>query len=408
MSYGYQNQASRPWHHLLQRQLQQHFYKKVTDLGNLPEGLVNFLVTINEAYHRFDMDQAMLERSLELSSKELLEANAKLQRVLKDVEAQVQDRTEDLSQANAALEHTLQELQSTQLQLIQQEKMSSLGQLVAGIAHEINNPTNFIYGNVIHAQDYIEGLLDMVRLYQATYPHPTPEIRQLAQSIELDYLATDLPQLLASMHTGSERIREIVMSLRSFSRLDEATVKWVNLHEGLDSALMLIQGRLQARPERPTIQVIKQFSALPLVECYAGQLNQVFLNVLTNAVDAIDERFIDQQPLGSVEGIVDVPIIHIQTTVPTPGRVHITIMDNGWGMDKTSQESLFNPFYTTKPVGQGTGLGLSISYQIICDRHQGNLTCTSTLGVGTTFVIEIPITQESVVPGVKPPNSPSG
>jgi adenylate cyclase len=295
------------------------------------------LGAINEAYYQFDMDQAMLERSLELSSKELLEANAKLQRVLKNVEAQVQERT-------AALEQTLQELKSTQLQLIQQEKMSSLGQLVAGIAHEINNPTNFIYGNVIHAQDYIEGLLDVVKLYQRTYPHPTVEIQQLLQAVELDYLAEDLPQLLASMHTGSERIREIVMSLRNFSRLDEAAVKRVNLHEGLDSALMLLQGRLQQRSERPAIQVIKQYGALPLVECYAGQLNQVFMHVLTNAIDAIDGQFDRQHmPEGHLghqrtsghrvanDASRDIPIIHIQTTVSATEWVQITITDNGYG-----------------------------------------------------------------------------
>ncbi|MDA0266165.1 MAG: ATP-binding protein [Cyanobacteria bacterium] len=401
MSYAYQNRANRPWHRLLQRQLKRHLYKKATDLADLPEELVRFLAAVNEAYHQFDLDQAMLERSLELSSQELLEANGKLQQVVKTIEAQVQQRTEDLSQANAALEQTLQELQATQLQLIQQEKMSSLGQLVAGIAHEINNPTNFIYGNVIHAQDYMEGLLDLIRLYQTTYPQPTPAIQKLSQSIELDYLAADLPQLLASMHTGSERIREIVMSLRSFSRLDEATVKRVNLHEGLDSTLMLLQGRFQQRPDRSTIQVIKQYGALPLVECYAGQLNQVFMNVLANATDAIDERFGGQQTLADAD---EIPIIHIQTAVSAPGWVKITIMDNGLGMDKTVQDNVFNPFYTTKPVGQGTGLGLSISYQIICDRHQGNLICASTSGVGTTFAIEIPITQESSQSALKPPN----
>ncbi|MGD1905640.1 MAG: sensor histidine kinase [Leptolyngbyaceae cyanobacterium] len=395
MSYAYQNRANRPWHSLLQRQLKRHLYKKVADLSDLPEDFVQFLAAVNEAYHRFDLDQAMLERSLELSSKELLEANAKLQRVLKDVEAQVQQRTEDLSQANAALEQTLKDLQATQLQLIQQEKMSSLGQLVAGIAHEINNPTNFIYGNVIHAQDYMEGLLDLVKLYQATY-QPTPEIQQLSKSIELEYLATDLPQLLASMHTGSERIREIITSLRSFSRLDEATVKRVSLHEGLDSTLMLLQGRFQSTPKRPAIQVIKQYGTLPLVECYAGQLNQVFMNILSNAIDALDARFDTQQVTTLPGAKANVPIIHIQTVVPTPGWVQITIADNGSGMEESVRENLFTPFYTTKPVGQGTGLGLSISYQI-CDRHQGRLSCASTPGIGTTFMIEIPVGTDSLI-----------
>jgi signal transduction histidine kinase len=390
MSHAYHNQAALPWHRLLQRQLKRYLYKKVADLSDVPEDFVQFLTAINEAYHQFDRDQAMLERSLELSSKELLEANAELQRVLKNVEAQVQQRTEDLSQANAALEKTLKELQATQLQLIQQEKMSSLGQLVAGIAHEINNPTNFIYGNVIHAQDYMEGLLDLVKLYQTTY-QPTPEIQKFAQAIELDYLATDLPRLLTSMHTGSERIREIVTSLRNFSRLDEATVKRVNIHEGLDSTLMLLQGRFQATPERPAIQVIKQYSSLPEVECHAGQLNQVFMNILSNAVDALDDRFNAQQVTTLPSAHAGVPIIHLQTIVPTPGWVQITIADNGLGMKETVRENLFNPFYTTKPVGQGTGLGLSISYQIICDRHQGHLNCASTPGVGTTFMIEVPV-----------------
>ncbi|MEG4800787.1 PAS domain S-box protein [Microcoleus sp. ARI1-B5] len=286
------------------------------------------------------------------------------------------------------LEQTLQQLTSAQSQLIQSEKMSSLGQLVAGVAHEINNPVNFIYGNLSHANEYTQDLLHLIELYQNHYPEPVPEIQEEVEAIELEFLMDDLPKLLTSMKVGADRIQLIVASLRTFSRMDEAEMKAVNIHEGIDSTLMILQHRLKAKHNHREIEVIKEYSQLPLVECYAGQLNQVFMNILSNALDALEER---DSRLSADQMRQNPSIISIKTEMPKPDRVLVRIADNGPGMTETVRNQLFNPFFTTKPVGKGTGMGLSISYQIVTDRHNGSLQCTSSPGNGAEFAIEIPL-----------------
>ncbi|WP_448561981.1 ATP-binding protein [Trichothermofontia sp.] len=282
------------------------------------------------------------------------------------------------------LSEALGYLRKTQSQLIQSEKMSSLGQLVAGIAHEINNPVNFISGNLTHASDYFQDLHHLIELYQEYYPDPVPELQAYAEEIDLEFLLEDLSKLLNSMHVGTERIRQIVLSLRNFSRLDEAEVKPVNLHDGIDSTLLILQGRLKAKGPWSGIEIRKCYGDLPLIECYASQLNQVFMNILSNAIDALIDR-------------PDPRIITITTDValadadPTTKVAKITIADNGPGIPENVRQQIFDPFFTTKPVGQGTGLGLSICYQIVVEKHHGWINCTSTLGEGTTFTIEIPV-----------------
>lgn len=291
-----------------------------------------------------------------------------------------------LREKNQQLEHTLHELQHTQSQLIQSEKMSSLGQLVAGIAHEINNPVNFIFGNLSHVREYSQGLLNLLHLYQKEYPNAGSEIQDEIEEIDLEFITEDLPNLLSSMKVGADRIREIVLSLRNFSRIDEADMKDVDIHEGIDSTLMILHNRLKAKPDHPNIQVIKEYGKLPRIECYAGQMNQVFMNVLTNAIDALDEY----NKKRTLEDIKANPSwIKIRTEV-LDGRVLIRIADNGLGMTEEVRQKLFNPFFTTKPIGKGTGLGLAISYQIVVEKHRGQVECISAPGEGAEFIIEIP------------------
>lgn len=301
-----------------------------------------------------------------------------------ELEARVEERTQELSK-------TLQELQQTHTQLVQSEKMSSLGQLVAGVAHEINNPINFIHGNLTPAHEYTQDLLHLIALYQQEYPHPTQPIQTEIAAIELDFLKDDLPKLLQSMRSGSERIREIVKSLRNFSRLDEAEFKAVDIHEGLESTLMILQNRLKEKSNHPEIQIIKDYGQLPLVECYAGQLNQVFMNLLSNAIDALESAWPSVSGKSWAEKQAQPDQITIRTAVINQTWVQIAIADNGVGMTAAVQAKLFDPFFTTKPIGKGTGLGLSISYQIITEKHLGKLYCHSIPGAGTEFVIEIPI-----------------
>ncbi len=300
---------------------------------------------------------------------------------------QAQSKTRELEQA-------YHELQQTQSQLIQSEKMSSLGQLVAGVAHEINNPVNFIYGNLAHANDYLNDLISLLEQYKAAYPHPTPELAETIEAIDLDFLLSDLPKLFASMRVGADRIKEIVKSLRTFSRLDEADMKAVDLHESLESTLMILQNRLKAKSDRPAIQVVQNYSPLPKIDCYAGQLNQVFMNLISNAIDAMEERH-KQRPPEELEA--DPGCLWITTAV-VDNQARITIRDNGTGIPADKLGRIFDPFYTTKAVGKGTGLGLSISYQIVTEKHRGRLYCASQLGQGTEFVIEIPLSQPDLMP----------
>ncbi|HIK29642.1 MAG: GAF domain-containing sensor histidine kinase [Oscillatoriaceae bacterium SKW80] len=288
------------------------------------------------------------------------------------------------------LSQLLHDLQQSQAQLIQTEKMSSLGQLVAGIAHEINNPVNFIYGNLTYAHNYIQELLELVRLYQKFYPNPAPEITAHCKEIDFEFLCDDLPKLLKSMKMGAERIREIVLSLRNFSRIDQADMKLVDLHEGIENTLLILHNRIKGKAGNHRIKVVKEYGNLPLVECYPGQLNQVFMNIISNSIDAI-ESYNEQR---SPEEIRNNPSqITIRTELEEPDWVIVRISDNGPGMSESVRARLFDPFFTTKPVGKGTGLGLSISYQIVVQKHGGMISCHSELGKGTEFCVKIPLRQ---------------
>ncbi|MEB3826709.1 PAS domain-containing sensor histidine kinase [Phormidium sp. CCY1219] len=294
-----------------------------------------------------------------------------------------------LREKNQQLEQTLLELQKTQAQLIQTEKMSSLGQLVAGVAHEINNPVNFIYGNLNHARQYMQDSIEMISLYQAHYPDPVAPIKEFAEEIELDFVLEDLPKMLGSMQIGAERIREIVRSLRNFSRVDQAKCKAVDIHEGIENTLLLLKHRFKEKPGHPKIEIIKEFGDIGWVDCYAGQINQVFMNILSNAIDALEEIAM-REGSSSKDG----EPLQIRIRTERKGdRAVIRISDNGPGIPESVRRQLFDPFFTTKPPGKGTGLGLAIGYQIVVEKHRGNLQCTSTPGKGTEFTIEIPCNQ---------------
>jgi two-component system, NtrC family, sensor kinase len=276
------------------------------------------------------------------------------------------------------LEVALYELQQAQTQLIQAEKMSSLGQMVAGIAHEINNPVSFIFGNLTYTEEYTASIMKLLQMYREEFPEPPQVIRDEIDSLELNFILDDLPKMLSSMQVGATRIRDIVRSLRNFSRLDESDMKKVNIHEGIDSTLMILEHRLKAQGDRPAIQVVKEYGELPLVECYAGQLNQVFMNIIANAIDVLEDRI--EHPA----------IIRIRTEVEERFAT-IIIADNGPGITDKVKQRIFDPFFTTKSIGSGTGMGLAISHSIIVEKHKGDIKCISDVGKGTEFTIKIPI-----------------
>ncbi len=310
--------------------------------------------------------------------------NQKIHALSKEIQQRQKIQVE-LAQSNETLKQTLLKLR-TALDTVQTEKMSGLGQLVAGIAHEINNPISFIRGNLPHAREYYTDILDLIHLYQREYPQPSQVIQDKIAALDLEFLEQDIDKLLYSMDTGTNRIGEIVKSLRSFSRLDETEFKYVDIHEGLEATLMFLQNRLKANKHHAEIEVIKNYGKLPLIYCSARAINQVFINLLNNAIDALREKE-KKYALTQVEK--ESCRIWIQTELIANQRIRIHIKDNGSGIPAHIHEQIFDPFFTTKPVGKGTGLGLSITYQII-ESHGGTISVQSIPEAGTQFSIELP------------------
>jgi signal transduction histidine kinase len=319
---------------------------------------------------------ATLARSFNSMVEQLQASFIALEQTNAELEQRVDERTEKLSAA-------LKTLQMAQAQMLQTEKMSSLGQMVAGIAHEINNPITFISGNITHIEKYLAELMTLIDLYQQHCSKSIPEIQEYIEKCDFEFIVIDLPKLLGSMQEGANRIQAIVLSLRNFSRLDEAQLKRVDLQDGLENTLLLLQHRLKHTKSRSTIQVIKDFPPLPKVECYAGQLNQVFLSILSNAIEALEDA--------TYSGIIWI------ATEATPSSVIIRIRDSGKGIPESVLSKIFDPFFTTKPIGQGTGLGLSIAHQIVVGQHQGSLSCVSEVSKGTELTIEVPISVRKMV-----------
>jgi predicted ATPase/signal transduction histidine kinase/tRNA A-37 threonylcarbamoyl transferase component Bud32 len=301
--------------------------------------------------------------------------------------AQLYAREQDKSRC---LQDSLQKLQQTQAQLVQTEKISQLGQLVAGVAHEVNNPVSFIAGNLSHASRYIEDLVAHLALYQQHYAQPVAAIHDHAEEIDLEFLLEDLPKMVNSMKLGTDRIRDIMQSLRTYSRADGTEKRPTDLHAGLDTTLLILSHRLKAKPERPAIRVVKNYGKLPPVNCYSGQLNQVFMNLIANAIDAMEDGNVGK----SLAELEQHPNTITISTSAAYNAVTIRIADNGPGMSEAVRQKLFDAFFTTKPEGKGTGLGLSISYQIITENHDGTLECVSAPGQGAEFVVRLPLQPE--------------
>lgn len=318
--------------------------------------------------------------------------NDRLKEMSEKLEQRVEERTAELSKS-------LQTLKTAQVQLVQSEKMSALGQLIAGVGHEINNPLNAITGNLSHAEDYIQDLLRLINLYQQKFPDPGDEIEEEIEEIDLEYLIEDLPKLLDSMKFGSDRLAQISHSLRVFSRSDRDQKAYFDLHEGIDSSILLLTNRLKGKGDRPKIEIVKEYGEIPLVQCYPGQINQVFMNLLANAIDSLESRFAKDAleescimtPDLEERTHEDKPTVWIRTKLDQEGYAIVKFSDNGIGIPPEVQDRLFEPLFTTKPVGKGTGLGLSICHQIAVEKHGGTLTCFSEPGQGAEFIITVPI-----------------
>ncbi|MEA5616940.1 cache domain-containing protein [Cronbergia sp. UHCC 0137] len=308
-----------------------------------------------------------------------------LEKVMEN-EIQIRQQAQELT-------HTLEQLKQTQAELVNQARISSLEQLVAGMAHEINNPVNFIYANIIYAEEYIQALINLIQIYQVHYPYPHEEINKILKEIEWEFIESDLPNLLQSIKIGAERITQIVKALRIFSHIDEAEYKQVNLYQGIDSILEIIQYRLRSTSRYPGIEIIKKYGIMPLINCYPGLINQVFFNIINNAIDAIEERY----KISGLESENSLsPQICIQTELIDSDWVKIRIIDTGLGISEDIKERLFDPFFTTKTIGKGMGMGLAISYQIVTQTHGGSLECISSVGQGTEFVMMIPVDVKAV------------
>ncbi len=358
----------------------------------------------NVRYKSLPWKQCEIDAALELRKAMInivlcqIDKLEKLNRALEESVAREREKT-------AHLKTAMSELKRAQTQLVQSERMSSLGQLVSAVAYEVTNPINFIHGNLTYANEYSQKMIDLLQLYDQHYPSPSPEIQAQIEAVELEFIVEDLPKLLGSMKVGANRIREIVQSLRNFSRIDEADIKPVDIHDGLDSALLILSNRLKPKPDRPAIHLIKEYGSLPLVECYPVQINQVFMNVLTNAIDALEDAFVNNN-LSSHGPDKEEPVkcgqIRIVTEIcPGEKAVAVRIKDNGCGMTQTVRQKIFEPFFTTKLVGKGAGIGLTISHEITVEQHGGKLTCISAPGEGTELIIEIPLNQTHPKPIVK-------
>ncbi|MEL6468307.1 MAG: response regulator [Cyanobacteria bacterium J06623_4] len=330
--------------------------------------------------HLHQMNRQLEQKNELLNQKveEQTQTEQQLQTLTQELEQRVEERTVELTRV-------LENLKQAQGQLVQSEKMSSLGQMMAGIAHEINNPVNFIYGNLNPAKDYFQDIIGLLEHYQSEYPSPSEALQEHIETLDIDFMTEDAFKILDSLKLGAERIREIVRSLRNFSRLDEADIKAVNIHEGIDSTLLILQSKLKEAGGNKNIQIVKRYGHIPDIECYPSQLNQVFMNLLANAIDALDEYLASPSGEGCGE-----PSICIETTLSAEQTVLIEIVDNGPGIPEGVRSKLFDPFFTTKPVGKGTGLGLSISHEIVVEKHGGSIACVSNVGEGTRFSIKIP------------------